>query len=46
MLFQVIYHGKVKMYTEDKNCIPKKDVLLYMQNIGYEFKLNGKPYHP
>lgn len=46
MLFEVLYHGVVKFFTNDKNCIPPKKQLLRMQELGYEFKLNNKPYYP
>lgn len=45
-LFEVLYHGKVVMHTEDKNCVYPKDILLKMRAAGFEFRLNGKPYKP
>lgn len=44
MLFEVILQGEVKMQTSDKACIPPKDLLKKMQQVGYKFKLDGKPY--
>lgn len=45
-LFEILYRGVVKMYTEDKSCVYSKGNLLKMQEAGYEFRLNGKPYQP
>lgn len=45
-LFEVVYRGTVKMFTEDKRCVYPKDILLMMIESGYELRLNGKPYQP
>jgi hypothetical protein len=43
MIFEVINDkGEKAMYTEYISCIPDKEILTSMYNVGYKFRLDGK----
>ena len=44
MRFTVEKDGVVKMHTEEKCCIPDKEILQAMKKAGYKIKMDGKAY--
>ena len=36
--------GKVRMYTEDKQCIPPAEMIQELRRAGYKCLLDGKAY--
>lgn len=45
-LFAVFKGGVCYMSTEHEQLIPKREILLQMQKLGYTFKRDGKAWRP